>query len=216
MRRRLVVALVVMGVLLVAGARTAGAAERRDDVTCDGQRLAAGVVVEDVGSAAPAELPPFVAPFPVPNGFEQIHQYDVDVATNPDGSADFVETIVYDFGRTPDRHGILRELRLTQPCNEQWDRAYPMTKLTVSSPTGAPTKVETDTANGITVLKIGDADKNVQGVQTYILQYHLAGVINPFADHDEFYWNAIGPGWDVTDAHLLQITNFVTCHALHR
>ncbi len=143
------------------------------------------------------KLPPLVAPFPVPTGFEQIHDYQVAVTTTADGGADFVETIQYDFGSTPDRHGILRDLRLTQPCNDQWQRVYPMTNLTVSSPTGAPTGVKLDSSNGVTTARVGDADKNVHGVQTYVVRYHLAGVINRFADHDEFYWNAIGPDWDV-------------------
>ena len=55
----------------------------------------------------------------MPTGFEQIHDYQVVITTNADGSADFEETIVYDFGTTADRHGILRELRLTQPCNDR-------------------------------------------------------------------------------------------------
>ena len=55
-----------------------------------------------------------------------------------------------------------------------------------------------ESSDGVTTARIGDADKNVHGVQTYVVSYHLAGVINRFADHDEFYWNAIGPGWDFT------------------
>ena len=104
MVRRLVIALAVVGVVL-GGARVAGAAEIRTDVVCGGDQQDAGVVVENVGSATPAELPPLVAPFPVPTGFEQIHDYQVAVTATADGGADFVETIVYDFGSTPDRRG---------------------------------------------------------------------------------------------------------------
>ena len=74
-----------------------------------------------------------------------------------------------------------------------------MSNLTVTSPTGAPTARETRVIRRRSrPLRVGDADKNVRGVQTYVVSYHLAGVINRFADHDEFYWNAIGPGWNVT------------------
>lgn len=194
MTRSIIVVLLLVGVGL-ALAPPVGAAEIRPSEVCDGDRLSGGRVVEDVGAPS---LPPFVAPFPVPGGFEQIQQYDVTITVNPDGSADFTETIVYDFGSRPDRHGILRDLRLTQPCNEQWRRVYPMSQVKVTSPTGAPTKVDTSESDGVTTLKIGDADVNVRGVQTYVVQYHLAGVINGFVDHDELYWNAIGPGWDVT------------------
>jgi uncharacterized membrane protein YgcG len=193
MMRWITVVLVLLGVGF-AHASAAGAAEIRPAEVCDGDRSTSGRVVEDVGASS---LPPFVAPFPVPTGFEQIQQYDVAITANPDGGADFTETIVYDFGSTPDRHGILRDLRLTQPCNEQWRRVYPISQVKVTSPSGAPTGVKTDESDGVTTLKIGDADTNVHGVQTYVVQYHLAGVINGYADHDELYWNAIGPGWNV-------------------
>jgi uncharacterized membrane protein YgcG len=197
MRRSLAAAVALVVGVLTIGAGTAVAAEIRDDVVCGGDRQAQNLVVENVGAPAPAELPGFVAPYPVPTGVEQIHDYDVAVTTNPDGSADFTETIVYDFGTTPDRHGILRDLRLSQPCNDQWQRVYPMSQVKVTSPTGAPTSVKLESSNGVTTIRVGDADKNVHGVQTYVLQYHLDGVINGFADHDELYWNAIGPGWNV-------------------
>jgi uncharacterized membrane protein YgcG len=205
MLRKLVIALAVV-VVVLGGARVADAAQVRTDVVCGGDQRAAGVV-ENVGAATPAELPPFVAPLPVPTGFEQVRDYQVAVTANADGSADFVETIVYDFGATPDRRGILRELRLSQPCNEQWRRVYPMSDLTVTSPTGAPTGVKVESSNGATTVRVGDADKNVDGVQTYVVRYHLAGVINRFADHDEFYWNAIGPAWTVTVRNgVVQVT----------
>ncbi len=194
---------VVIGVLIVTiiapfSTATAGAAEQRDDVVCDGERADRAQFVEDVGSATPPELPASLSTFPTLTGIEQIQRYDVDIALQPDGSAQIEETIVYDFGSATGKHGILRDLRLTQPCNEQWARAYPMSGLTVSSPTGAPVKVAKESADGITTLRIGDADRTVTGVQTYVISYQLSGVINPFDDHDELYWNAIGPGWNVT------------------
>jgi uncharacterized protein (TIGR04222 family) len=187
----------LLGLAMLLWSHSASAAEVRDDVVCDGDRQDAAIVVEDVGGPVPTELPPFVSPFPFVEGVEQIQRYQVSVKLNPDSSAEFLETIVYDFGSTPDRHGILRELRLTQPCNEQWRRVYPMSELSVTSPSGAPTAVGTEEADGITTLRIGDADRNVRGVHTYFVRYRLAGVINAFTDHDELYWNAIGPGWNV-------------------
>lgn len=193
----LVLGIVLTGTISAIGTRAAGAAEVRDDVVCDGDRGASQVVVEDVGDPA-GGLPAAVPSIDVPVGFEQIHDYTFTMVLDVDGSADVTETIVYDFGRTPDRHGILRDLRLTQPCNAQWERVYPMSRLQVSSPSGAPTAVKTETANGITTVRVGDADKNVHGIQTYVVQYRLGGVVNGFSDHDELYWNAIGPEWNVT------------------
>jgi hypothetical protein len=193
-RLRVVLAVVVIATGGLAMAPAAGAATPRDDIVCDGDRDDARTTVENVATP----LPPFIAPFPTISGsFEQIQSYTVAITTESDGGADFEETIVYDFGRTPDRHGILRDLRLSQPCNGEWDRVYPLSNLSVESPSGAPTKAEVEDADGITRIRIGDADRNVNGVHTYIVRYHLAGVINGFDDHDELYWNAIGPGWTV-------------------
>ena len=197
MIRRFVIGL---GALLAAWTQAgapADAAELRDDVVCVGDEEDGSTFVEDVSTVAPAELPPFVAPFPTVQGFEQIQNYTVNVVLDVDGSADFEETIVYDFGRRPDRHGILRDLRLTQPCTSEWERVYPLSRVSVSSPTGAPTNVTTESTDGITTLRIGDADINVEGVHTYVVRYRLSGVVNTFDDRDEFYWNAIGPGWNV-------------------
>ena len=195
MRRLVVVTTVWMGCLLGA-AGSAQAAELRDDILCEGEAADSRTIVENVGSVTPTGLPTSVPEMPTVSGFEQIQDYDVSVVTNADGSADFEETIVYDFGRTPDRHGILRDLRLTQPCNDQWERVYPLNNVSVTSPSGAPTNTARESTDGITTLRVGDADRNVSGVHTYVVRYRLSGVINPFADHDEFYWNVIGPGWD--------------------
>ena len=41
----------------------------------------------------------------------------------------------------------------------------------------------------------------MQGRQTYVLHYHLAHVVNGFADHSELYWNVTGQRVDIpTDA----------------
>jgi len=207
------------GVLVVAAAASAAqAAEVRDDVVCTGERDAAQLVVEDVGDPA-GGLPPAIPGFDAPVGVEQVHDYTVTMTLTADGSADVTETIVYDFGTTPDRHGILRDLRLTQPCNDRWERVYPLSQVKVSSPTGAPTAVKRETANGITTLRIGDADRNVHGIQTYVVQYRLGGVVNRFGDHDELYWNAIGPGWNVmvwngvVDVAAPAAPRRITCYA---
>jgi len=46
-------------------------------------------------------------------------------------------------------------------------------------------------------IKIGDADKTISGVHTYIITYTVSGAITYFSDHDELYWNATGNDWDV-------------------
>jgi uncharacterized protein (TIGR04222 family) len=181
----------------------AGASEVRADVVCDDVQgadapLDLGAVGVTGEPVEPTEVVPAVPPELLPTGIEQIRAYDIDIDVNPDGSADFTETIEYDFGRTPDRHGIFRDLRLTQPCNSEWERVYPLTDLSVSSPTGAPAGWVVENETGLTRVRIGSADINVKGVHTYVISYRLAGVVNDFPDRVEFYWNVIGDRWPTT------------------
>jgi hypothetical protein len=48
---------------------------------------------------------------------------------------------------------------------------------------GAPTSVKLESSEGITTIRRRHG-KNVHGIQTYVVSYHLAGVINR---HDELY-----------------------------
>ncbi len=47
------------------------------------------------------------------------------------------------------------------------------------------------------VVKIGDADIYVEGVQTYVITYKVKKAWIFAKDHTEFYWNIIGSKWSV-------------------
>jgi len=129
-------------------------------------------------------------------GTEQIVTYDVVLAVKPNGSMHVRETIGYDFG-TALRHGIEREIPVKVRVDKRRTRDYPISGITVSSPSGAPAGVDVS-GGAITTIQIGDPNNpNVTGRQTYVIDYDLQGVVNSFADHQELYWNAIGVGWSV-------------------
>lgn len=44
-------------------------------------------------------------------------------------------------------------------------------------------------------LKIGDPDKTIIGIHTYVIRYKVAGALTYFSDHDELYWNVTGNQW---------------------
>ena len=62
-------------------------------------------------------------------------------------------------------------------------------------PSGAPADVSvTDAADGASVrIRVGSPDQTVTGTQSYVVRYHLAPVVNGFADHAEFYCNLVQP-----------------------
>ena len=65
----------------------------------------------------------------------------------------------------------------------RWERVTPLKKLSVRSPTGAPSDVEVIHEDSIERIRVGDPDKTVSGKQTYVLSYELAGVVNAVYRH---------------------------------
>lgn len=122
---------------------------------------------------------------------ERITEMKVDFALRIDGTMHVTETIAYDFGKAADRHGIERFIPVKFSYDAERNRVYPLSNESASSPTGAPSAVD-KTSGDVTSLRIGDPDRTVSGVQTYVLEYDLAGVVNTVDGGQELYWNALG------------------------
>lgn len=129
---------------------------------------------------------------------ERIIAYGIDVTIERDGLLRIVERIEYDFGSEP-RHGIFRDIVTRQRYDDTYDREYALTVESVEADRGASAKYVTESTPlaGQTRVKIGDADLTTTGAHTYRIAYTLAGTLNGFPDHDEFYWNVIGAQWPV-------------------
>lgn len=127
---------------------------------------------------------------------EKIVSYVAEMSVATNSSMHVTETIVYDFGAAQDRHGIIRTIPREYPYDDEFHRVTPIDDIQVSSPSGAPDDLEVTTGS-TTVLRIGDEDETVRGRQTYVIDYTVGGVVNAFSDHEELYWNAVGPEWDV-------------------
>jgi uncharacterized membrane protein YgcG len=126
---------------------------------------------------------------------EKITSYDVRLAVQRDGSMQVQETIAYDFG-THQRHGIDRDIDTEQRYDGSHNRRYPVSDVTVSS-ADAPAQVQVSGGGSETSLRIGDPDRTVTGSHTYRISYTVAAATTRLPDHDELYWNAVGPGWSV-------------------
>ncbi len=134
-------------------------------------------------------------------GYEQISSYDETVLVRPDGTLEVTEQIAYDFGGTP-HHGIVRDIPTVFPLDSTFDRVTPIDVLGVEATGGASAGFDVSTGGGVTTIKIGDASATVTGPHTYTLHYLVHGTINDFADHEELYWNAVGPNWAVTISNV--------------
>lgn len=133
---------------------------------------------------------------------EQIASFKIDAEIQPDGALTVTELITYDFGDN-ERHGIEREIDVREPADEDNDRVYALSGVTVSSPTGAPAGVRLIHNARSTTIRVGDPDLTVTGRQQYQLQYTLRGLMNSFDEHDELFWEATGTRWRVS---LLDVT----------
>jgi uncharacterized membrane protein YgcG len=132
---------------------------------------------------------------------ERITRYDFAATVEDDGDLAVHEAIEYDFG-TVGHHGIFRDIPTRLRYDDRNDRVYPLRDVHVSSP-DAPAGVKRESGpGGTTRLRIGDANTTISGVHHSVIDYTLAGGLNPFADHVELYWNAIGTSWPVPIANV--------------
>jgi hypothetical protein len=138
----------------------------------------------------------FAAPASAQSGTEKIDHYVFDAVVEDDGDLVVTERITYDFG-TVEHHGIFRDIPTRLRYDGKYDRVYPLRDVEVSSPDAPDDVSREDGGGGTTRLRIGDPDRTITGVHEYTIRYRLEGALNPFPEHIELYWNAIGAQWEV-------------------
>lgn len=121
------------------------------------------------------------------SGFEVIKSFHVSAGISEDSSVLINEKIVYNFSKNP-RHGIYRDI-------PQGDLAIKV--ISVVDENNTPYNYNTSHESGNLRIKIGDADKYVVGIKTYIITYKVENAIGYFDEFDEFYWNVTGNDWEV-------------------
>lgn len=131
----------------------------------------------------------------------RITRYDVTAETASDGTTRVTTDIDFDFGDDPG-HGpyFTQSLRSAVPDDPDRWRSTPIDDVSVSSSTGAPTDVSSEEDGGVLVLRIGDEDVEVSGVQSYRVSWLQRGLVTPEAVRsglDELAWDVIAPAWEV-------------------
>lgn len=132
---------------------------------------------------------------------EYIHSFDALMQIQKSGEVKVTETIVYDFG-SEDRHGIYRTIKTDRTNDEGKVLRIDTRSITVEDANGELYKFATSRIGDSIELKIGDPDKTISGVHTYVIQYTLAGAMTYFEGADELYWNITGTEWDVPIANV--------------
>jgi uncharacterized membrane protein YgcG len=127
---------------------------------------------------------------------ERIRSYSADIRIEKNGAIAVVERIGYDFDGF-ERHGIYRDIPNRLTYDDTYDRVFPIEVRSVTATGGAPDQYETFQEGPNFRIRIGDPDKTISGIHTYTISYEVRGALNPFIDHDELYWNALGTEWMV-------------------
>ena len=126
---------------------------------------------------------------------EIIREYATDITINQDGSVDIIETIKYDFEEQK-RHGIFRTIPIKYlTANNNW-RKIRISNLTVLMD-DEKVKYQKNKQGRNLKIKIGSANKRIDGRHKYQISYKVKGALNYFSGHDELYWNVIGSEWEV-------------------
>jgi uncharacterized membrane protein YgcG len=92
-----------------------------------------------------------------------------------------------------DNHGIERALPESYNFNDKpfWEAQN--LELSIDGVTGGP--YSTRWENDLRILRIGNANQTVRGVQNYGINWSASNVTRSFDSGDEFYWDANGNGW---------------------
>jgi uncharacterized membrane protein YgcG len=124
-----------------------------------------------------------------------IRSFRADIEVRADSSLRIAETIEADFHRP--RHGLYRDIpfRYTDELGKK--SVTPIRVVSVTDPSGAGWKYKASRSGGSLRIRIGDADRFVEGRQVYVITYTVENGVLPFPDHDELYWNVTGNDWPV-------------------
>jgi len=126
---------------------------------------------------------------------EQVKDLSVNININEDSSINIEENILYDFGGLK-KHGIYR----TIPYKYNYKGSsfdLRLSNIKVYDEDGQSYNFKINNEGKYKKIKIGDADKLVEGVKKYIIRYKVKRAITYLDDYDEFYWNVIGNKWEV-------------------
>lgn len=124
-----------------------------------------------------------------------IERFQSDIHVAADAALEIVETIDVRFDSP--RHGIYREIPIRYRTDFGDRLRTPIEITSVRNVSGKdwPTKIET--SGDVLSIRIGDPDRYVDGLVTYVISYTVQNALLFHDDYDELYWNVTGNDWGV-------------------
>ena len=126
---------------------------------------------------------------------ESIRRFDTKTTITRDNKASVVETIVYDFG-SASRHGIYRDIPIDY-TDGTLNYYINFSLGSVLDENGKDQQTETSTENGNKRIRIGDPDRTITGVHTYVISYTLYPIVTEKSGVGFLNLDVIGEGWQV-------------------
>jgi len=126
---------------------------------------------------------------------ERVHNYDVDIQIHQDATMTVTETIEVAAEGNQIRRGIYRDFP-TRYQDKLWNKYKVGFDVLEVLRDGRSEPWHTkNTRNGVRVY-VGSASTYLSpGRYTYTIKYATNRQLGFFEEHDELYWNAVGPDW---------------------
>jgi uncharacterized membrane protein YgcG len=129
-------------------------------------------------------------------GAYAIRSFDTELTVEADSNLLVEERIEVDFSDA--RHGIFRTIPVRYSDPKGYAYSLGLRLLSVTDREGRPHGTTLTDEGRYVKIRIGDPDRTVQGVVTYVIRYRVRDALSRFAEHDEIYWNATGHEWNAT------------------
>jgi len=123
----------------------------------------------------------------------QITDFVSDITIEQDTSLTIIETIRVNFPEP--RHGIFRIIPVAYSAKGRTIKAD-LKVIAVTDEKENGYQYEISRFRQSIKLKIGDSDRTITDLHTYIVKYKISHVLQRFDSHDELYWNVTGSEWD--------------------
>lgn len=124
----------------------------------------------------------------------RIASFNSAIVIEKDGKVTITETIAADFG-SEFKHGIFRDI--PEIYTNQDGKTYTNISVIAIKQDSQEAVYSLTRDNGYLRIKIGDPNRTVTGVITYVITYSVVGVLRSFDSFDELYWNVTGTDWPV-------------------
>ncbi|MCF6226940.1 MAG: DUF2207 domain-containing protein [Xanthomonadales bacterium] len=126
---------------------------------------------------------------------ERIHEYLVDISIHKDGSMLVTETIDVNIEGVNIRHGIYRDFPVHYKDKKGLKYKVDFEIISTQLDGAAVANKLSDKQNHKRLYLGSKSTLAPTGRHTYSISYRTNYQLGFFAEHDELYWNAIGPDW---------------------